>query len=67
MAEIKRIIRYGKELERLDGKKWVIWGAGFIGRHLLREVRIHNIRNVYIYDTNSAKTKDLKEKYLWKK
>lgn len=53
---LKGIIRNARELQDIDGtannKKWVAWGAGKIGYLFLREVRIHELKNVYFYDSN---------------
>lgn len=40
----------------------VIWGAGTRGRTLLQEIRMHNVKNVFIYDENSSSTSDMNER-----
>lgn len=63
MSEMK-VIRHAREIGNQTEKKWVIWGAGNLGCGFLQEVRINGIKNVYIYDTNDANTKDLLERIL---
>lgn len=40
----------------------IIWGAGSMGRTLLQEIRVHNVKKVYICDTNPAMTEGLAER-----
>lgn len=40
----------------------VVWGAGRRGRTFLQEIRVHHIKNVYIYDENSSNMSDIDER-----
>lgn len=44
----------------------VIWGAGKRGRTLLQEIRVHNVKNVFIYDENNSNTNDIDERITLK-
>lgn len=59
-----RTIRDYKDIIWLEGREphAVIWGAGEWGRRLLQKVRVDEIKNVRVYDTNDLNTKDIEER-----
>lgn len=63
---IKGIVRSARELYAIavarNNKMWVAWGAGRRGYLFLREVRIHEIKNVYFYDANEQNMRGEKER-----
>lgn len=63
---IKGIIRNARETQNIDKAAddtiWVAWGAGERGYFFLREARIHQLSNVYIYDSNEKNMHDEKER-----
>jgi len=64
MSNIRTIRGYEELIPIAKCFKVVIWGAGTYGRMLLQEIRVNNVKNVYIYDENSSKTGDITERIL---
>lgn len=60
---VRKIVRGWENIAEISSQfPVVIYGVGDVGRRLLQEIRVNDVKNVFIYDENEEKTSDLVER-----